>query len=517
MKNKKIRDVINEIWLWWNIKFDSLFSFFDWKNLEKNISVETIKEFFDYQMKYLWVDWLDWKLFYEDFKVLEENWWDKQEKLLKEKIFTCYQNVLLENLKAYKKFWIFPFTQNNNINSFFKRIFEWTWEWKDITINIWDKEYSLWKNSELKLELEKDFKNEIDNQKIKILNDLYKNQKKNFHEMTKLYNEVMWWQNGDEEDESKLRKKWRWKRWWMSELFQWNIFSYMSRFSFEFNVLFVPMSIEKQEKKDYWEVDYTDYWIDEEEQVDFIVRSNEQQMLIRYFLSMIDWLYWSKTIYLFATDKELEKMKTYSDYKKFQNRSTRKTKFSFIVSDKMYLLSNTYLYLIFDILQRLNYWDKEYHKYINEVKMILIEKTDISKLTLLELQVLLNWTFYRDFWSKLFTEWFKEYTKEDQIKITNILKKIAWQSSIWIDEEYEIDLYETKKNNTNTFIERNLEKFNKEMWLWKFINSLYNFFLIVLLFNEKCWSVLEEVKLKDVKSQINKINTKQSFFNSYLK
>lgn len=512
MKIKKIKDVISKLWLWWDIKYDSLFSFFDWMKLENwKVSVWLIKDFFDYQMKYLWVDWLDWKLFYQDFKIIEEDWDKSKEKELKKKMYQCYTNVLVTNVKMYQEFWIFPFTQNNTINSFFKRIFEWTWDW-NISITIENQEYDLWKRNILQKDIEQDFNWEIDQWKIKLLNELYLNQKKNFHEIAKLYNNVMWW---NEEDEWK-RSKWKWKKWWMSELFLWNIFSYMSRLSFEFNVLFVPMSIEKEEKKDYWEVDYTDYW-DDENQVDFIVRSNEQQMLIRYFLSMIDWLYWSKTIYLFATDKELEKMKTYSDYKKFQNRSTRQTKFSFIVSDKMYLLSNTYLYLIFDILQRLNYWDKEYNKYINEVKMILIEKTDISKLTLLELQVLLNWTFYRDFWSKLFIEWFKEYTKEDQTKILTILKKIAWQSSIWIDEEYEIDLYETKKTNTTNFIERNLEKFNKEMWLWKFVNSLYNFFLIVLLFNEKCWSVLDEVKLKDVKSQINKINSKQNFFNSYLK
>lgn len=512
MKIKKINDVISKLWLWWNIKYDSLFSFFDWMKLENwKVSVWLIKDFFDYQMKYLWVDWLDWKLFYQDFKIIEEDWDKLKEKELKKKMYQCYTNVLVTNVKMYQEFWIFPFTQNNTINSFFKRIFEWTWDW-NISITIENQEYDLWKRNILQKDLEHDFNVEIDQWKIKLLNELYLNQKKNFHEIAKLYNNVMWW---NEENEWK-RSKWKWKKWWMSELFLWNIFSYMSRLSFEFNVLFVPMSIKKEEKKDYWEVDYTDYW-DDEDQVDFIVRSNEQQMLIRYFLSMIDWLYWSKTIYLFATDKELEKMKTYSDYKKFQNRSTRQTKFSFIVSDKMYLLSNTYLYLIFDILQRLNYWDKEYNKYINEVKMILIEKTDISKLTLLELQVLLNWTFYRDFWSKLFIEWFKEYNKEDQTKILTILKKIAWQSSIWIDEEYEIDLYETKKTNTINFIERNLEKFNKEMWLWKFVNSLYNFFLIVLLFNEKCWSVLDEVKLKDVKSQINKINSKQNFFNSYLK
>lgn len=512
MKIKKINDVVSKLWLWWDIKYDSLFSFFDWMKLENwKVSVWLIKDFFDYQMKYLWVDWLDWKLFYQDFKIIEENWDKSKEKELKKKMYQCYTNVLVTNVKMYQEFWIFPFTQNNTINSFFKRIFEWTWDW-NISITIENQEYNLWKRNILQKDLEQDFNVEVDQWKIKLLNELYLNQKKNFHEIAKLYNNVMWW---NEENEWK-RSKWKWKKWWMSELFLWNIFSYMSRLSFEFNVLFVPMSIEKEEKKDYWEVDYTDYW-DDEDQVDFIVRSNEQQMLIRYFLSMIDWLYWSKTIYLFATDKELEKMKTYSDYKKFQNRSTRQTKFSFIVSDKMYLLSNTYLYLIFDILQRLNYWDKEYNKYINEVKMILIEKTDISKLTLLELQVLLNWTFYRDFWSKLFIEWFKEYNKEDQTKISTILKKIAWQSSIWIDEEYEIDLYETKKTNTTNFIERNLEKFNKEMWLWKFVNSLYDFFLIVLLFNEECWSVLDEVKLKDVKSQINKINSKQKFFNSYLK
>ena len=441
MKIKKINDVVSKLWLWWDIKYDSLFSFFDWMKLENwKVSVWLIKDFFDYQMRYLWVDWLDWKLFYQDFKIIEEDWDKSKEKELKKKMYQCYINVLVTNVKMYQEFWIFPFTQNNTINSFFKRIFEWTWDW-NISITIENQEYNLWKRNILQKDLEQNFNVEIDQWKIKLLNELYLNQKKNFHEIAKLYNNVMWW--NEEEDDWK-RSKWKWKKWWMSELFLWNIFSYMSRLSFEFNVLFVPMSIEKEEKKDYWEVDYTDYW-DDEDQVEFIVRSNEQQMLIRYFLSMIDWLYWSKTIYLFATDKELEKMKTYSDYKKFQNRSTRQTKFSFIVSDKMYLLSNTYLYLIFDILQRLNYWDKEYNKYINEVKMILIEKTDISKLTLLELQVLLNWTFYRDFWSKLFIEWFKEYTKEDQTKILTILKKIAWQSSIWIDEEYEIDLYETKK------------------------------------------------------------------------
>lgn len=489
----------------------SLYDFFDWMNEDK-IDVFVVKDFFDYQMKYLWVDWFWWSLFLQDFDILTKKW-ESEEKVIKQRIFDCFLRVLKMNLHYHKQWWLFPFTFNNIINSFFKRIINWTTKNREVSFELHWKHYDLWKTNEIIKQLKKEYSEELDQKCIKNLKECYLNQKKNYEEISKIYKEVKWFDDDEEDDKPIKKRSYKWKNQWLE--FQWNIFLYLSRLTFEFNELFVPNAIENWEsiKEKHWEIDYTDYWDDEDDVVQ--VRSNEHQMLIRYFVSMIDWLYWSKTIYVFASEKDLKAMKTYQDYKKFKNKSTRKTKYSFIVSDKIYLLSNTYLFILFDIIQQLWYWDKQYHEYINEIKMILIEKTEVNALTLIELQVLLNWWFYDDLWSKLFMSWFDEYSKEEQEKLKSLLEIITWQSQIAIDDEYEEDAYSTKKENAKKFIEQNLEKFNKEMWIWNYKNSLYNFFLLSLAFKDECWEDLDNVKLKDVDSQKKKIISKQNFYKKY--
>lgn len=539
MKKTSLEDFKKIMWFEKNYDFNSLYHFFNWVDVE-NIDLLMIRDFFNYQMTYLWVSWYDWNLLYEDFKELlneseEPVKKTKSKKKLakleekdkelntKRKILQIYIDVLKNNLKLREKssFWFCPFNENTKFVSFILRLIDWCENWDEVIAEYKWEQYKLWLKEDIEKEI---FKYEqLNKEALWICKKAYEFQKEKYKELQKLYTSVVWneiedddYDEDDEERSTKRKKKRNKTRWtWTKEFMLSSPYLNMSRLTFEFNELLVPDEIRKESNK--W-IDYTDYWDDEDEYWDKIVlRSNENQMLIRQFCSMIDWLYWTKVVYYFVSEKEFAKMKTFKEYKKIRNKISRKTIYSIIVSDSMYVLSSTYLYLIFDMIQKLWYWDKDYNTNLNEIKFWIIDKTDINKLTLVELKLLLNWniSLYEDFWTKLFLKSNKKYTKEEKERIWTLLEIITQQSDAWIDDEYSFDIYDTIWNNKERFIQSNLEKFNKECWLWNYHNSLYDFFLLWLNYINECWDALDSVVLTDPKTQEAKIRAKQKFYKKY--